>query len=250
MSWKVRTKERLGKYRNMKEEDVARGVFDLRYTDRMSWQAIGRLVGLNGKSITRLLERHGYELQEGPLPDPSKAARNERIIEIANDNYRAGIHISGTGIADLMKLEGWDVNRDIVEGVIFRARKNGRQVPPVGEASNAYKARACNAHNRPPGAMETYPLPPRTPELLAKAKVSYEALKPSMCQYTPNEEAPFFFCGEAAMPRKSWCKDCYERIIRRDLSLEPPGRGVTGSIRRGASSKLKAPTPSSRYPAH
>ena len=156
MSWKVRTKERLAQIPEHERRGCSKGgVFDLRYTDRMSWQAIGRLVGLNGKSITRLLERHGYELQEGPLPDPSKATRNERIIEIANDNYRAGIHISGTGIADLMKLEGWD-EPGYRRRRYLRARKNGRQVPPVGEASNAYKARACNAHNRPPG-METYP---------------------------------------------------------------------------------------------
>jgi hypothetical protein len=56
------------------------------------------------------------------------------------------------------------------------------------------------------------PLPPRTPELLAFGRVSYDDLRPNMCRYTPTEEAPFFFCGEDPTRNPDFYDATYEYL--------------------------------------
>jgi hypothetical protein len=186
------------------------------------WSEIAAEIGFSSFWCRKIFEDSGYADVNTNGSHISTVVRNARILEIANYNYDKKIRVSDLGLADLMKAEGFlSVTRQVVAGVLFRARKAGVRCPPANDVPKSWKS-AQNRSNSAyspfgfvPQGLELQPIPPRTPELLAKGKVSWDDLKPSMCRYTPNEDAPFFFCGEAVIARSSWCQDCYDRIIKR-----------------------------------
>lgn len=217
MGWKVRYKERTGKYAQLPPEEQAKLIYTWRYTEHKTWVEIGKLIELSGSAAAKLMQRHGYDLLEAPKGSILKfAARNAKIMEIANDNYANGIS-SELSIVDAMKEAGYDgVTVQVVRAVIYRAREAGRPAPPAKDIIRKPKPSGGHpwAGQGIPG-LEPEPLPPRTPELMVKARVPWESVGELMCRYTPSEESPFMFCGEPVMAHSSWCQDCYDRIIKR-----------------------------------
>lgn len=234
MSWKVRFKEKKGKYASMTDAELAAAVWELRFTEKKIWEDIEKLVGADSKTLIATLRRNGYDPLTLTHSDIRNIGRNECIIKHARACKDTGTYKSQQGIADLVSEEGFTCNRAVVNGVLDRLLKStGEDLRPGSDRPKRMVKRINKAFNSParPGtqysvakAIVPEPLPPRTPELLAFGRVSYDDLRPNMCRYTPTEEAPFFFCGEATMHGKSWCRDCYENRIRKPAEEASPQR--------------------------
>ena len=218
-----------GKYSGFDDQKLAEVMHKMRH-DYTLWEDIAAEVGLSITWCRHIFNESGLTDIDTGRSNLSTFKRNARIKEIANEHHARGVYISGTAIAAIMTDEGFKkVNRKVVDGVLHRARKHGETVPPLNEAPTAILARLCSRKS----GMESLPLdpiPPRTPELLALGRVSWDDISAGQCRYTPNEEAPYFFCGEAVMkPGSAWCKDCYDNRIRRNLKLEPLGQRGRGA---------------------
>lgn len=208
------------KFSSMSRRDLALYAEKRRFTDLADWHDIANEIGLSDKSLRRIMAQEGIEHRsKGGIVNPKNVARNELIIKTVKDYAERRELISQQGIADVVTRAGFPVNRGTVNGVIDRAREQGLLPQAVEYLPNRGPKKVNYRFVGPysgPGKPEG--LPPRTPELLAKARVSYDALKQGMCKYTPSEEGPFFFCGEAVTTHRSWCNDCYENIIRRPIT--------------------------------
>ena len=117
----------------------------------------GRLVGLNGKIITRLLNGMDTELQERSLPDPSKSSHVNGSLRSPAITIRPA-SISQAQAADLMKLEGLGCEPGYRRRRYLSRPGSSQQVPPVGEASSAQGSR-LQCHNRLPGHGDPIPCP-------------------------------------------------------------------------------------------
>lgn len=216
MGWKVRYKERTGKYAQLPEAEQAKLAYTWRYTDHVGWKEIGERLELSASASSKLMQRHGYDLIEAPAGSSLKfAARNSMIMQIANDNFEKGIS-SELAIVDAMKQAGYEgVTNQVVRAVIYRAQLAGRKAPPMRDSLKKRKPSDDHPWAAGPTNLMTHPIPPRTPELLARGRVSWDDLDQFMCRYTPSEDSPFKFCGEPVMAHSNWCRDCYDNIIKR-----------------------------------
>lgn len=223
MSREVRGQYLKNKFKDMSRHSIATFIHDKRFNQDWSWHDIELETGLSEKSMRRLLRQAG-------LPGASiakginikNAKRNELILTIVKDHAERNELISQQGIADLVTAAGFPVTRGTVNGVIDRAKEHGEltseyeEVKPIGTKNRKKVNYGFVGPYSGPGKPDG--LPARTPELLIKGRVSYDALQQGMCKYTPSEEGPFFFCGEAVTSHRSWCNDCYENIIKRPIT--------------------------------
>lgn len=217
MSREVRGQYLKDKFKYMSKRELASYIQKRRFTDLADWWTIANEVGVSDKSLRRIMRQEGLEPNsKGGAINPHNATRNDLIIKTFKEYAERREPISQQGIADIVTRAGFPVNRGTVNGVIDRAREQA--LLPKAESVVPLKRRVNYAfvgNFSGPGKPEG--LPPRTPELLSRGRVSYDALGHGMCRYTPSEEAPFFFCGEAVTDHRSWCNDCYENIIRRPV---------------------------------
>jgi hypothetical protein len=219
-----------GKFKHMTRRELAVHLNNRRNVEKMSWWDIEVEVGLSDKALRRIMRLEGFGLEDFRYVNTKNAERNQFIIDRINAKIAAGQEINQQELADEVTKAGWPSNRKVVNGVIDRAResglisrefdalKSGKNYGPRGASGRGKVSYGFMGSNRI-GPGEPEGLPPRTPELLAKGRVAFDDLTPSMCRYTPSEDAPFFFCGEAVTgglhTSIPWCKDCLENIIRR-----------------------------------
>lgn len=213
---------------NQEELKLAQQISKFR-EDKKNWIEVQERFGLGKRAAINLLCRAKLPFQFHPYPggkhDPE---RNKLILEFVMSPEGQGMTQDEIASHLARVHDRADINRGVVNGVIARARYQGLPVPPkrCGVGPNgSRKPPATAKQKRSAGFFFTegegpkeVALPPRTPELLAKGRVSYDDLRPGTCRYTPNAEAPYFFCGEAVGfkpngTRRSWCDDCFHNII-------------------------------------
>jgi hypothetical protein len=209
------------KYQDMSNEDLALAMQKMRF-NFSKWTEIGEEIGYSSVWCRKIFEDSGLDDVSVVGAQIKTAVRNARILAIVNDNHKNGVRVSDLGVADQMKAEGFlGITRSVVSSVLYRARKAGVECPPANDVPKKWRSAQSRSNSDfspfgfVPQGLEVQPIPPRTPELLAKGKVTFEQLTSNGCRYTPNEDGPFLFCGEAVSPGKSWCQDCYDRIIKR-----------------------------------
>lgn len=232
MTWKVRTKERLGKYNGLSDQELAADIYARRYIHHEDWPPIAKEVGINKTRLLHILREQGYDTSYSTNGVIKNIARNQFILNTLNESHAAGIHLTDYAIAKRATDAGFKkVTPQVVYGVVVRARKAGIKVPSDADRKAAKprcKAQKSGATGdgriaakqhpwRPQGTGKVFlvePIPPRTPELLARGRVSWDDLRPFTCRYTPSEESPFLFCGEKAIPSESWCQDCKPLLVK------------------------------------
>ncbi len=222
MSREVRGQYLKDKFKTMSRHALGTYIHRRRFIENLDWYDIESEVGLSEKAMRRLLRQAGlYGGSVAKGISTKNAKRNEKIIEVVRQAALRGEKLSQQKIADTVSAAGFPVNRSTVNAVLDRARGNGELTSEYEEvkAKAGVKKRVNYAFVGQQGPGTPEGLPPRTPELLARGRVSYDDLGPKMCRYTPSEEAPFLFCGEAVTGKGSWCKDCRPLIYRKPADV-------------------------------
>lgn len=207
----------MDKFKTMSKKQLAGYIHRRRFIELAEWPELEVEIGLSDRSMRRILKIEGFESTNAvPSSTLKNVSRNQMIIKVIKDAAAENRVISQQGVADAVTAAGFPVNRGTVNGVIDRAREHGLLPPDWDKTKPRITKRVNYGFIGPytgPGKPEG--LPPRTPELLSRGRVPHDQLAIGGCRYTPSEEAPFLFCGEAVTNQSSWCNHCYQNIIRR-----------------------------------
>lgn len=206
---------------NQEELDLARRIFAMK-SGKAKWSDVEQQCGLSKRDAVILLRKFKFRtVFYGNGSKGREEERNKLILDFVNS--RGGQSKTQQEVAEYFASIGRpDINRGVVNGVVARARYSGliesRKECEVGRNGSS----RIPTRLYPPGSfVKPSSLPPRTPELLARGKVLWVDLEPRGCRYTPTEEPPYLYCGatqeydEKRRQFRSWCKDCYEKIIKR-----------------------------------